>query len=91
MGRRGHTLQGETVGIPFSWERWEIMMDMDGNRLHSQAPKDADYARAAIREMQAGTPSLAARKALAKGVLRLGNYTAAGKAVFARWLEEGCR
>jgi hypothetical protein len=51
-----------------------------------EARRDANFARSTITEMIVHTKSKAARVAMARAALRLGNYTQEAKAVWAAYL-----
>lgn len=53
-----------------------------------QEPKGPEYAKGIIAEMTCGTKSEAARRALARTAISVGNYTDEAKAVFQEYLDE---
>lgn len=52
--------------------------------------KGRDYALDAIRKVATSTPSLSARKAMARAALTVGNYDEAGLAEWRSYQAEGC-
>lgn len=59
-------------------------------QLYARTPRrDADYARQMVRNTATGTRDAKARLAMAKLAVQMGNYDAAGLAVWQEYLDAG--
>lgn len=65
------------------------MTNLDRLKSHTNGPKDATFAREAVQMVAERTRQASARLAMAKLAVQMGNYDAAGLAVWQEYLDAG--